>query len=159
EENDKAPWINFHRSRIVFPADFVKAAEDQWVPLDPVLRHALDGLPRNGRRVFRFEARDGHLITLPSISQRIIVLARSAGVRLSMHSLRKGFGCRYAGKVPAQVLQKLMRHSDIKITMDYYANVDTAVEEAVLGPKRNTLRNKPENEGGFCVESINAKAD
>jgi hypothetical protein len=50
-----------------------------------------------------------------------------------MHSLRKGFGCRYAAKVPAQVLQKLMRHSNIKTTMDYYANVDDAVEQAVLG--------------------------
>jgi len=29
------------------------------------------------------------------------------------------------------VLQKLMRHSDIRTTMDYYANVDAAVEEAV----------------------------
>ena len=58
-----------------------------------------------------------------------------------MHKLRKGFGCRYAGRVPAQVLQKLMRHSNIAITMTYYANVDAAVEEAVLGPQRNGLRN------------------
>jgi hypothetical protein len=50
-----------------------------------------------------------------------------------MHSLRKGFGCRYASHVPAQVLQKLMRHANIKTTMDYYANVDAAVEAAVLG--------------------------
>jgi hypothetical protein len=58
-----------------------------------------------------------------------------------MKSLRRGFGCRYAGRVSAQVLQKLMRHSDIKITMDYYANVDDAVEAAVLGPHCNTSRN------------------
>lgn len=54
-----------------------------------------------------------------------------------MHWLRKGFGCRYAGKV----LQRLTRHSNIKTTMDYYANVDAAVEEAILGPQRNGLRN------------------
>jgi hypothetical protein len=35
------------------------------------------------------------------------------------------------------VLQKLMPHSDIKITMDYYANVDEAVEAAVLGKKED----------------------
>src|SRR5262249_19009903 len=68
-------------------------------------------------------------------------IAKAAGVRLTMKSLRRGFGCRYAGKVPAQVLQKLMRHSNIAITMDYYANVDAAVEEAVLGAQRNTSRN------------------
>jgi hypothetical protein len=58
-----------------------------------------------------------------------------------MRSLRKGFGCRYAGKVPAQVLQRLMRHANIKTTMDYYANVDEAVMAAVLGDKRNSPRN------------------
>ena len=52
-------------------------------------------------------------------------------------------GCRYAARVPAQVLQKLMRHSNIAITMDYYANVDEAVEEAVLGSQRNISRNTP----------------
>ena len=58
-----------------------------------------------------------------------------------MKTLRAGFGCRYAGKVPAQVLQRLMRHADIKTTMGYYANVDDAVMDAVLGGKRNTSRN------------------
>ena len=61
-----------------------------------------------------------------------------------MKALRRGFGCRYAGKVPAQVLQKLMRHVNIKTTMDFYANVDAAVEEAVLGPQRNTSCNSPD---------------
>ena len=65
-------------------------------------------------------------------------LAKKAGVKLTMHTLRKGFGCRYAGKVPAQVLQKLMRHANIRVTMTYYANVDDAVEAAVLGDRRNS---------------------
>ena len=63
-----------------------------------------------------------------------------------MRTLRNGFGCRYAGKVPAQVLQKLMRHANIKTTMEYYANVDDAVMRAVLGEDfqaGNTLRNSP----------------
>ena len=46
-------------------------------------------------------------------------LAKRAGVKLTMHSLRKGFGCYYAARVPAQVLQKLMRHADIETTMAY----------------------------------------
>ena len=80
----------------------------------------------------------------------MVTLAKRAGVRLTMHSLRKGFGCRYAGKVPAQVLQKLMRHRNIKTTMDYYANVDEAARDAVRG-RRNDLRNtnpvEPEKSG------------
>jgi hypothetical protein len=62
-----------------------------------------------------------------------------------MHALRRGFGCYYAARVPAQVLQKLMRHSNISVTMDYYANVDSAVEDAVrsrhAGEQPNALPN------------------
>jgi integrase len=143
EDTDKAPWVDLGRDRIVFPAGFVKAAEDQWVPLDPVLREALEALPRQGKRVFRFtDGRTGRPVGDVAVSHRVTELARQAGVKLTMKSLRRGFGCRYAGKVPAQVLQKLMRHSNIRITMDYYANVDDAAMEAVLGPGRNSSRNR-----------------
>jgi integrase len=141
EETDGAPWVDFAGDRIVLPAEFVKGDEDQWVPLDPLLRQALEALPRRGKKVFRFVAADGHPVCEVTVSARIIALARAAGVKLTMKSLRRGFGCRYAGKVPAQVLQKLMRHANIKTTMDYYANVDEAAMEAVLGRQRNTSRN------------------
>src|SRR5581483_3655924 len=98
------------------------------VPLDPTLRDALLALPRHGKKVFRFiSQRTKRPLDPYSMSDRVIRLAKKAGVLLTMHTLRKGFGCRYAGKVPAQVLQKLMRHRRIKTTMDYYANVDVAV--------------------------------
>jgi integrase len=140
-ENDRPPWVNLERNRIVLPAEFCKAVEDQWVPLDPDLRRALLELPRQGRKVFQFRNRKGEVLGADAVCQRVEALAKKAGVKLTMKSLRKGFGCRYAGKVPAQVLQKLMRHANIRTTMDYYANVDDAVEEAVLGPQRNTSRN------------------
>src|SRR5262249_37673909 len=101
----------------------------------PELRQALEALPHRGKRVFHFVAQDGHRLTENGVSSRVIRLARRAGVKLTMKSLRKGFGCRYAGRVSAHVLQRLMRHSTIKTTMDYYASIDGAVEEAVLGKK------------------------
>jgi hypothetical protein len=70
--------------------------------------------------------------------QRVVRLAKRAGVKLTMRTLRRGFGCRYAGRVPAQILQKLMRHANISTTMTYYANVDDAAMEAVRG-KRETM--------------------
>jgi integrase len=143
EEAKAAPYLDLARDRIILPAEFVKAVEDQWLPLAPLLRQTLEALPRRGARVFRFAARDGHALTANGVSERIIRMAKKAGVKLSMHSLRKGFGCYYAGKVPAQVLQKLMRHGDIKTTMTYYANVDAAAENAILHDERNTLRNTP----------------
>jgi integrase len=144
EANEKAPWVDFERRRIWLPAEFAKGASDQWVPLAPQLAEALLALPRAGRKVFRFTCAGGRSAALNTVGWRVIELARAAGVKLSMHALRRGFGCRYAGKVPAQVLQKLMRHRNIRTTVDYYANVDAAVEEAVLGPqpdRRNSSRN------------------
>jgi integrase len=149
EPNDEAPYLDLERNRIILPAGMVKAVEDQWVPLDPVLRQVLEALPRQEKQVFTFtDGRGGKMsgqpVTVDAISFRIVKLARKAGVKLTMRSLRRGFGCRYAGKVSAHVLQRLMRHSDIKTTLAYYANFDAAVEEAVLGPQRNTLRNTTE---------------
>jgi hypothetical protein len=68
-----------------------------------------------------------------------------------MRPLRRGFGCFYAGKVLAQVLQKLMRHSDIRITMACYANVDDAAERAVRerGRECNSSRNSVAGEGAM----------
>jgi integrase len=153
EPSDKAPYLDLAGDRIVFPAEFAKAVEDQWVPLDPALREALEALPRHGRKVFRFVAKDGHPVCLNAIGERVMRLAKKAGVKLTMHSLRKGFGCRYAGKVPAQVLQRLMRHSNVSLTMAYYANVDDALRDAVLGVGRNTSRNKEDLAGPVSAES------
>jgi integrase len=147
EPAERAPYLDLPHDRIVLPAEFVKAVKDQWIPIDPELRAALEALPRHGRKVFRFIGRSGRPMTDIGVCGRIRRIAEAAGVRLTMKALRRGFACRYAARVPAQVLQKLMRHASLKTTMDYYANVDAAVVEAVLGTKRNTSRNTGENPG------------
>jgi integrase len=164
EPADKAPYLDLARDRIVLPAELVKGVRDQWVPLDPELREVLLALPRHGKTVFRFtdgRRGKGGTISPSAVSDRVARLAKKAGVRLTMKALRRGFGCRYAGKVPAQVLQKLMRHARIKTTMDYYANVDDAAMEAVLGDRRNSSRNTPAQPGGPASgpESVNPSPD
>jgi integrase len=162
EQTDLAPWVDFGRNRIWLPAEFAKADEDQWVPLDPVLRAALEALPRHGRKVFKFTSRrTGEQLKRSGMSRRIVDLAKRAGVRLTMHSLRRGFGCRYAGKVPAQVLQRLMRHANIKTTMDYYANVDEAVEAAVLGSNQghNSFHNSHGTAAGSPAGRVSANGN
>jgi integrase len=104
------------------------------VPIDPLLQAELEALPRCGPKVFQFtEKRTGRPIGLVTVSHRVVAIAAQAGVKLTMKSLRRGFGCRYAGKVPAQTLQRLLRHRNIRTTLTYYANLDAAVEEAVFG--------------------------
>jgi integrase len=159
EPGEEAPWVDLASDRIRLPAKFAKADEDQWVPIDPALRPILEARLGLGGKVFNLRARDGHPLALSSVSDHVIRLARRAGVRLTMHALRRGFGCRYAGKVPAQVLQRLMRHSDIRTTMAYYANVDAAVEEAVLGPRCTTLCTRPGTTEGEDKEGVNGNGN
>lgn len=132
EETEEAPYLDLDRDRIVFPAGFVKAVEDQWVPLDRDLRAALLALPRQGRSVFRFVDAKERPVKLKAVGKRVVELGKLAGVKLTMKSLRRGFGCYWAARVSAQVLQKLMRHHNIALTLTYYANVDNAATQAIL---------------------------
>jgi integrase len=133
--SDEWPWIDFDRNRVVLPAVFAKSAQDQSVPMHAVLREALATLPRDNELVFPFRSRKGGgRLSRNGITNRVIEMARRAGVKLSMHRLRKGFGCRVAkqlGKGNAPVLHELMRHSSMQITMDYYASVDDALQDAI----------------------------
>src|SRR5580704_3442951 len=133
--NDKRPWLDLDGGRIVLPAEFAKSDEDQWVPLHPTLRQALEDLPVTGDEVFPFRSRKGGTpLSRNGVTNRVILIAKRAGVRLSMHRLRKGFGCRVAkqlGKGNAPVLHSLMRHSSMQITMDYYASVDDVLQSAM----------------------------
>jgi integrase len=131
--------MDLANNRIVLPAVFAKSDEDQWVPLHPVLREALEQLPRTGKRVFPFRSRKGGgPLSRNGVTNRVLWLAKRAGVKLSMHRLRKGFGCRVAkslGKGGAAMLHELMRHSSMQVTMDYYANVDDALQDAIRNLK------------------------
>jgi integrase len=135
EPSENLPWVDFERNRIVLPAVFAKSAEDQWVPLHPTLRKALAELPHAGAKVFPFRSRKtGGPMTRAGISSCVREMARQAGVKLCMHKLRKGFGCRVAkqlGKGNAPILHELMRHSSMQITMDYYASVDDVLQDAI----------------------------
>jgi integrase len=74
------------------------------------------------------------------ITKQFRRIARNAGVKggatdgfATLHDLRRSFGSRWAAKVPAQVLQRLMRHADIKTTLDFYADVEQAALGAIWG--------------------------
>jgi integrase len=135
QQSEAWPWIDLERNRIVLPAVFAKSAQDQSVPLHAKLRQALAELPRTGELVFPFRSRrGGGRLSRNGITNRVLLMARQAGVKLSKHKLRKGFGCRVAktlGKGNAPVLRELMRHSSMQITTDYYASVDVVLQDAI----------------------------
>ena len=130
------PWVDLgNGGRIWVPAKFSKAWEDQWMPLHPELRAALLAMDRReDERVFWFRSQYGENkeIKRRGVSRAISDFAAKAGVRLGLQKLRRGFGCRLASKVPAAVLQRLMRHASIKTTMEFYASAeDAALREAI----------------------------
>jgi integrase len=120
------PWVDFDQKRIWIPAAYNKSDADQWVPLHPQLAEIL--LPRRQAR--------GKLFALSGspreVSRKFTRLARKAGLKITLHDLRRPFGSRYAAVVPAPVLQRLMRHADIKTTLTFYTNVDDVLDEAIL---------------------------
>ncbi|MBY0588601.1 hypothetical protein K2X85_15610 [bacterium] len=72
------------------------------------------------------------------ISEVFGTIVRRSAVRVSsnvgfvaLHDLRSNFGSRWAGRVPAQVLQRLLRHSHIKTTLDFYADTERAALKAI----------------------------
>jgi integrase len=124
----RGPGLDLAGNRIVLPADFSKAREDQEVPLDAELRADLERLPRQGEKVFRFTTRVGREIGPSGVGMRVARLARKAGVRLTAHDFRRGFISYYAARVPAAVLKELARHSDLNVTGTYYVNAAAAAE-------------------------------
>jgi integrase len=58
-------------------------------------------------------------------------MAKKAGLKISLHDLRRSFGSRYASAVPAPVLQRLTRHADIKTMLAFYTDVDDTLDEAI----------------------------
>ncbi len=133
--SEEWPWLDLRGDRIVLPAAFAKDVEDQWVPLHPRLREVLERLPDEGDAFFDFRSETTGLPLLrSSISHKVLNMAKRAGLKLGMHKLRKGFGCRAAklyGKQGAAMLHQLMRHKSMQTTMDFYASVDDALQESI----------------------------
>jgi integrase len=120
------PWVDFGQSRIWIPAAYNKSDADQWLPLHPELAKVLQARRQARGKLFALSA------SPREVSRKFTRLARKAGLKITLHDLRRSFGSRYAAVVPAPVLQRLMRHADIKTTLAFYTNVDDVLDEAIL---------------------------
>jgi len=145
------PWVDGDTIRL--PAAFAKSNEDQSVPVHPELATALAGLPidtKHKDRYFYFAAQAGdhagEEITRSGLSHAVGLIARRAGVRVTMHDLRRGFGSRLAATVPPAVLQAAMRHANLATTMGFYVNVDSSVRAAIESLGRGATGGKTTND-------------
>jgi integrase len=119
------PWVDFKQGRIWLPAAYNKSDADQWLPVHPDLAKVLQARQQPHGKLFPLSA------SPREVSRTFTRLAKKAGLRITLHDLRRSFGSRYAPVVPAPVLQRLMRHADIKTRLAYYTDVDGVLDEAI----------------------------
>jgi integrase len=122
----QTPRVDLKAKRVWIPAESNKARADQWLPLHPDLVKILAARRKPAGAVFGFGKGPD------AVGVEFGRLCREAGVVISLHDLRRSFGTRYARHVPAQVLQRLMRHESIKTTLEFYADMNVGLEEAIL---------------------------
>lgn len=100
-----------------------KRAVNELLPMAPDFADWLEQVPPRQRRgrVFRFPVRlDTACKVISKIGNKAGIVVTPQGGTATAHDLRRSFGNRWASKVPAATLQRLMRHEDIKTTMSYY---------------------------------------
>jgi integrase len=140
--NDQAPvaviGMETGRPRIRIEAEAQKGAKLTETPTTPDFGALLAETPVEQRR--------GRVFKLP-VSRRegagkiLTELFKAAGVRGSAHDFRRSFATRWARRLPAQALQRLMRHGSLSTTMTFYATGDIGLEDQLYGDFGNISGN------------------
>ena len=123
-----------------------KNKKHEKLPIVPDFAEMLLAVPRKRRRGFVFrlpgKTKTGR-VSFSQVKRIIAKLGEKAGVKTegsktaTAHDFRRSFGSRWALKVMPQILQKLMRHEDIKTTMTFYAHLDSdLILKSILGDQK-----------------------
>jgi len=128
------------RPKIRIQAEAQKGGKLTESPCTPEFTELLVSIPETERRgrVFKVpvQRREG-------ASGVVSKCCKAAGVKGTCHDFRRGFATKWARRLPAQALQRLMRHSAISTTLDYYAVGDIGVEDAIWEGIGNKIGNTP----------------
>jgi integrase len=114
---DPSPfYVDLHGSKfpkLVIQASGQKARRNETCPITPDFAEFLLQTPESER--------EGRVFPCSTNAAKIVSeIARAAGVAVTAHDLRRSFGTRWSVRVMPVVLQKMMRHRDIKTTLSYY---------------------------------------
>jgi len=112
-----------------------KAQRDEMVPLTPDFAAFVMETPESERKgwVFKMLGSEGKNMEAQHAARIIAKIGKRAGIVVdnrekkfaSAHDLRRSFGTRWAKRnIPIAFLRKLMRHSNIQTTMEFYAIID-----------------------------------
>lgn len=149
--------LSGERPMFRFRAAGHKSRRECILPMAPEFAEMLYSVPREDRRGLVFNPRplrkpfDVRLRT-DTVSKRITAIGERAGVVVShrgdtpkfasAHDLRRGFGFRWAHRVPAVTLQQMMRHQSIQTTQEFYLGRDAeAAADIAWASIANTMAN------------------
>ena len=118
--------------RFYIDAEGQKRFRDEYLPMTPDFAEWLLQTPESERqgRVFNLRGRTGKPLRHNTVGRIVSRIGKKAGVVIdkskdqfaTAHDLRRSFGTRWSKTIRPATLQKLMRHADIKTTMDYYVD-------------------------------------
>lgn len=104
------------------------------------LRIKISGLYKNDGFVFTWE--DGRMVEPGTLSKHFLKLMRANGIEgISFHNLRHSYASLLlkAGEHP-KVVQELLGHSTIQVTMDTYSHVDPEIKEKAAESINNIFK-------------------
>lgn len=110
-------WNQIDMSTKTIYLENTKAKRTDVFPIYPELEKLINAIPHNGKMVFNYKDKG-----LKFYDRAI----KKIGIKhYSIHDLRRKFGTKMAerGLTPYE-LQRVMRHQNIKTTMQYYINID-----------------------------------
>ena len=137
----------------IIRADGQKSGKAETCPMAPDFAAWLSAVPEAERTglVFRLTTRAGRAILPNAVGKIVEQIGKAAKVKVGTrikrdkegkpatvpvfagcHSLRRGFGSKWARRVTPSVLKRLMRHASIATTEGYYVTMDAADVAAEL---------------------------
>lgn len=105
------------------------------VPVLPVLASALEAHRKTAHCDFIFAGRTGKPLVLANTVRKVIVPAlEAAGLTWQgWHGFRRGLASNlFALGVPGKVIQAILRHAELKTTMDIYVKTDDVQSQAAM---------------------------
>lgn len=107
--------------QIIFDGRGQKSGVSESVPLTPDCAKFLGRIKQPKGPVLKCVTRLERLIS--ECGEQAEIVVNESGKFASAHDLRRSFGTRWAMRVLPQVLKVLMRHADIKTTLEYYVGL------------------------------------
>lgn len=120
--------VDFKNKAITIVAENSKNKKEDIIPANAIVEQIFKNLieENGGRSEFMFNySSNGNYGSLNYVDRGFTTACKRAKIQqLQFRDLRTTFGTRMAKHANPFVLQKLMRHSDIRITMRYYVKID-----------------------------------